>query len=693
MHFIVEKENFYRERIKNIPDDERERAGALLRCVPDRTEWEDLQQMLGNSFWSVNHMAQLYQNLFPHLLLVLYAGVAFHEYKDATFWTHFCRAIGLDSISPNCKNKLNKNFAQAAKVSKLHDIIKTAGGCSFVGTAVFFIGVPVSLWDEFLIICEWALYSKGWKNFSDDQWQAELENRFGRWKRLVKFLTENRKTATEFIQEMLEARKMLMEDAQLNLSDIRQASILRPEYFEEVPKTAEFLRSNDPESLLQRRPRLLWRDNRIAIHLPPVSEEGAVWRFGEETKPSSNVATEFLIHGKAFQEQLTIQLQSSQTTKSFRIPGLHPFGLWDEESNRFVNPNRARLPVRSYMLVSLKELKIDGKGWVKDDEEERENEPLLLKDNAQVFVTSLFPVVDRPKLKVNGHKIEFWRRESVKLRLYSGSENSSACRFLLREDCPIQIEQNPHLVLEIPEGFVEDDDDLCDREFEVLVDGKHVPGKWRFFHEYDGKETKWEYYEYLMDLPESSSAAHTLGEHIIQVRSRHVGVIPLGKEKEFRVEIIEPLEEDCWPKPAQMEKYLLWVVLSQIQKEATWENFWIAHQAVAGLAFVKVTQNDWKKLEKHGYLSRRRGRFEVLKSCMVFKPTQKNQFTAYYCGLVNRLHSVVREFPPIKMIEAKQERGFPAHLEIQWTTNYRSSIRNICQRKNIEIKQHRLWNH
>lgn len=690
MHFIVEKENFYQKCIGDIPPDERKKAGALLRCMPDRAEWEELQQMLKNSPFVVKFFCA---GACPHLLLVLYAGVAFHEYKDATFWTHFCRAMGVDSISPNCKNKLNKNFAQAAKASNLHDIIKTAGGCSFVGTAVFFIGVPVSLWDEFLIICEWVLYRKDWKNFSDVQWREELEKRFGRWKRLVKFLTENRKTAAEFIQEMLEARKMLSEDAHLNLSDIRQASILRDEYFEEVPETAEFLRPNDPESLLQRRPRLLWLDNRIAIHLPPVSEEDAIWHFGEETKPASNVATGFPIHGKAFQERLTIQLQSGEKAQTFRIPGLHPFGMWDEESRRFVNPNRARLPLRSYRLLSQEKLKVDAKGWAKDEEEETENVPLFLKNGAQVFVTSLFPADDRPKLKVNGRKIEFWRRENVKLRLYSGSENSYACRFLLREDCPIQIEQNPHLVLEIPEGFVEDDDDLCDREFEVLVDGKHVPGKWKCFHDYDGKETKWEYYEYHRDLSESSSASIPLGEHTIQVHSRHAGVIPLGKEKEFLVEIMKPLGKNCWPKPSQMEKYLLWVILSQIQKEATWENFWIAHQAVAGLAFVKINQNDWKKLEEHGYLSRRRGRFEILKSCMVFGRRMGGQFTAYYCGLVNRLHALVREFPPIKMIEAKQERGFPAHLEIQWPQSNRSFIRNICQRENIQIQEHSLWNH
>ena len=350
MHPIVEKENFYRKCIESIPQDMKQRAGTLLRCVPDQAEWEELQQMLGKSSWAVNRMTRPFDNPFPYLLLVLYAGVAFHEYKDTTFWPQFCRGVGLSSLSPNRKQKFNESFARAAKAAGL-PIIKTAAGCSFVGTAVFFIGVPVSLWDEFLIICEWVLCRKDWKNFSDERWQEELGKRFGKYSRLLKFLTENRQAATEFIQEMLDARKMLMEDAQLNLTDIRQASILRDEYFEEVPETAEFLRPNNPESLLQRRPRLIWRDNQIAIHLPPVLEEGAVWRFGEETQPASDCATEFPIHDKAFQEWLTIQqLQSSKKARIFRLPGLHSFGMWDGESNCFVNPNRARLPVRFYLI-------------------------------------------------------------------------------------------------------------------------------------------------------------------------------------------------------------------------------------------------------------------------------------------------------------------------------------------------------
>ena len=65
----------------------------------------------------------------------------------------------------------------------------------------------------------------------------------------------NRTTATEFIQEMLDARLMLRSDPKLTIYDLIQALILRREYFEEVPETANFLRENDPESLFSDRAR------------------------------------------------------------------------------------------------------------------------------------------------------------------------------------------------------------------------------------------------------------------------------------------------------------------------------------------------------------------------------------------------------------------------------------------------------
>ena len=93
------------------------------------------------------------------------------------------------------------------------------------------------------------------------------------------------------------------------------------------------------------------------------------------------------------------------------------------------------------------------------------------------------------------------------------------------------------------------------------------------------------------------------------------------------VKVIEPLKSDWWPKPSQMGKYLAMVLLSQVQASPTWEEIWIARQAVAGFAGVKLNQHDWMKLEEHGYISLRR-QVESLKSCIVFAPNSAGQFTA-----------------------------------------------------------------
>jgi len=72
---LKEWESHCREIIARIPTDSRSRAGSLLACVPERAEWEKLQRSVKESWWSVESCLHLY----PHTLLMLYAGVAFHE--------------------------------------------------------------------------------------------------------------------------------------------------------------------------------------------------------------------------------------------------------------------------------------------------------------------------------------------------------------------------------------------------------------------------------------------------------------------------------------------------------------------------------------------------------------------------------------------------------------------------------------
>ncbi|MCX6925465.1 MAG: hypothetical protein NT154_19995, partial [Verrucomicrobia bacterium] len=467
MH-LKEWEDHCREKIARIPAGSRNRAGALLPCVPERAEWESLQQAVKESWWSFENCLHLY----PHTLLMVYAGLAFHEYEDNTFWPQFCRAVGVAHLPANRQTAINDGFAHAAHFAAL-SILKQAGHRSFVGSAVHFIG--------------------------PEEWVEAMSRRCGGRKRLFNFLTDNRTAASAFIREMLDARRLLNEDKQFTLSELVHASNLRREYFEEVPETADFLqRPEELDSILADLPRLIWRDDRIAIHLPPFSTEGASWSFAGEQQPAGDVATEFPVNGKAFRGQLAVERNSDQAQQSFRISGLHPFGLFDTQRGRFANIGRSRLPANSYRLVSRTPLEISAQGWADPEKNER----VQLEDGTEVLVTSLWPVSYRPTLTVNGGaKIEFGRRERVNLRFYSGSEDTHVLRFLTQPDGDVMFERAPHLVLEIPEGFVEDDADLCDSEFDVLVDGREAPGAWRFFNDYDDGMTNWEYYEWQPGAP------------------------------------------------------------------------------------------------------------------------------------------------------------------------------------------------
>jgi len=90
-----------------------------------------------------------------------------------------------------------------------------------------------------------------WASLSDQAWQETMQRRLGGHKRLIRFLTENRKpTASDFIREMLDARKILTEDNTVKISSLAQASILRREYFEKCRRLPICLRPQDPDSLL-----------------------------------------------------------------------------------------------------------------------------------------------------------------------------------------------------------------------------------------------------------------------------------------------------------------------------------------------------------------------------------------------------------------------------------------------------------
>lgn len=465
------EQHFDSELDAKCPADLRGRAGALLGVIPKRQDWNGFLAAARESwaFWSSS------PDQFPHALLLLYAGLGFYEYEDNRFWPAFSRCLDLNPLTGGQQKMWNDAFEQAAVVRGFR-LLHGGSHRSLVGTAVYLAGIPLSMWEDFLNVCEWALrWKEGWEQLPDDAWKERMEHKLGRG-RLFLFLTANRETASTFIGEMVAARKLLTENASARLSDA--APNIDRRYLDEVDETADFLRPDNPDSLLDDKPRLLWRERRIAVHLPPVSVAAGKWECSGRSAPASDVAGELPLNGSAFEAMLSVNLQSGDQTCLADLPGIQPYGLFDEQRKRFANLNRTRLPTAAYRLISREQLRIDAK---EKDWSIESNEPFELEDATQCYVSHLWPVSDRPELVINGGEpLRFGRREKVNLRIYAGSENSHVLRFGWRGE-NLMVERLPHLVLEIPCGFLSEEDvsdDDMREEFAVLLDSHAATGSW-----------------------------------------------------------------------------------------------------------------------------------------------------------------------------------------------------------------------
>jgi hypothetical protein len=138
-----------------------EKAGALLPLIPERARGENFLESVKSEWgeWEVG--------VYPCCLVILYGGLAFYEYVDNTFWPQFSKAVGRDSLPSNQQTDINQAFLNAARSFKL-PILKRDDSTDYVGSAVYHIGIPLSLWDGFLDLCEWALWQNEWKTYSDE---------------------------------------------------------------------------------------------------------------------------------------------------------------------------------------------------------------------------------------------------------------------------------------------------------------------------------------------------------------------------------------------------------------------------------------------------------------------------------------------------------------------------------------------
>lgn len=496
---------------------------------------------------------------------------------------------------------------------------------------------------------------------------------------------------------MLEARRILGEDRNLTVSGIAQASILRPEYFDEVPETADFLRPDDPESLFADRGRLAWSEERqtISLHLPPVSRDSlpAVWKLGECEQPAAATVLDFQINGGAFAKTLRLELAANGSQTQQRVNGIDGFALYDEARSRFVNHDRDLLPVSQYTLISRRRLDPQLDGWQHDPESPCIDLESQLTDGTPIFLTKLFAESRRPKLKIgDGDWIHFAQRRTVALRIFCGNNQATAALLSVTADRTVRTELLPRPFLEVPLSLVRDDD--IPAEFTVFLDGQPARGKWVTF-QYDPPNATEENAErafcfWRWDELQTPHPPNWFGRHALHVQSRRLGRLMFGSLTERRFELLPPRPGNFWP--TAWGDYMAWVLLSQVQDDATWEEVRIAREAVT--MFARVNLNfvyyQIRKLERHGFLVARGHRYQSFRSKIIFAKVPSGAYGGEYCGLTSALYEVVQKSPPLSITVAPSEAGHPAKLRIEWAQRDRDDVRNACQRNGIEVVQ-RLW--
>jgi hypothetical protein len=697
--------------LREILKDQRGKAGAMLPVIPSRDEWDQFVAEVRNEWW---HWEWIF-TLNPGCLVVLYDGVAFYNYRSGAFWDGFAEVVGASPIPVNVQTAINRSFTNSAKRFEL----RVAPG-NFVGSAVAHIGIPISMWDGFLHVCEWALWTDGWDDCADNTWRDAISRRLGGQARLIRFLIDNRDAATQFVTEMLDARRVLSADRTLTVSGIAQALILRVEYFDEVPETADFLRPDDPESLFSDRANLAWNEERqtISLHLPPVDSKSlpARWCCNGCVQPATDTATELAINSIAFTTTLRLELQSKNGPACQRIAAIDEWAIYDELRKRFVNRGRDLLPVSTYTLISLQPLKPNlGYGWSQDPEDPAIDLAHELADGTRIYLSRLFPESRRPKLQIgDGPWIHFAQRRNVALRVFCGDKPRNAARFSILPTGMIRTETWPRPFLEVPLSLVRDDD--IPSEFIVWLDGKRACGKWKLY-EFDPPDVEeekaerafyfWQWDEQPIPPPPTQTTIHRsfsaldnnviqprvlnwTGEHTLHVESRRLGRLSFGAEQECKFELVQPTPDHLWPN--NWGDYMACVLLAQVQDEATWEEVRFAREATAMWTDINLNAVYYqiRKLEQHGFLVVRGHRYLDFHSRITLTNFQHNSFRGEFCGLSSKLYDLTRIVQPLKIAVAPSERGYPAKLHIDWHHDKRHAVRDACANLKIENVQ-RLW--
>ncbi len=709
-------ENELASAILSIELIRRNTAGAILSAVPNRERWEDFLNSVRAEWdnWKVS-----LEN-YPACLVVLYGGVAFFKYEDLRFWRYFSEAVtgrtGEEPPSPSQQTHINKFFRKALEDNQLK-IVSQAGKIDFVGSAIWHIGVPLSLWDGFIDICEWALWQQDWQSMPAADWAAEVTRHIPSRPRLRRFLIENRAAAASFIQEILEVREILRNDLSLTIEDIARASVLRFEFFDEVPETAEFIRSQNPDSLFKNHARIIWNESRrkISVQLPGVNREQlpAMWQLGCRHQQAALTPTEMVLDAEVFQSKLSLVLKTREAREFQSLFGASPWGFFDvEAAGQLVNSNRDVLPLKSYALISNQQIEIKNvQGF--DHAEGDINESFELSDGSICFMTRLWPTGNYAEIELRHQgepkKLRFRTRAKIAVRRFFG-KHYKAAYFIRMPDGTIECEEYPIFCVAIPRDFFKDSYAELRRHFRIKEGDSTASGHWQQISAKMGEGDR-EYFEWIWgDTPFIETKSDKTIKDL-----RRLGDVVRPKDVKGKKELCIKSPEfsysytvekrgrnrridECWKDLPG--KYALWFILCQAgENEAGMklDDILIARDVVVPNAPDSSFSNYLlRRYESLGFLIQRGHRWEMGKPRAELGYPASGSFELKYCGDPSILWGSYRRLswdnivlPAVEVVSRRDELPF---LRMVWRSEARAKIEWDLKTHGVEIARE-LWSH
>ncbi len=670
----------FESAFEQISPERRIKPAAFLSIIPEKDEWEMFIEFIRQE-WRIGRIVN-----YRFCFLTLYAGVAFYNYDSGNFWKPFAEAVGVESISPKQYNKLNDYFFFHLKEIGLETLESSGGKAAYVGTAIFQIGVPLSFWQDFLKICENLWWKNNWQNFTNQEWEEFVTRKVGPLQRLKRFLLENPNTARRFIKEVHDVRE-LINSGEIPIEEVLNLSFLRPEHFEEVPETAEFLSPLNPEKLFKNQFPIVFDESNRQIHLylPPVKKDKlpAVWKINDLEIKADLYQQQIELNAHAFQTKISLSLESEHKPEKRKINGIESWALFDCENGFRVNIERQSLPLKSYTVLSLKPLEnVILKGF--DDAAELINQTFELNDGSNVFITKLVPLEEKAKVcfAYENENIErkFQSKGKVNIFLLAGL-NEKAIQFRLFENTlkekTLKTDALPVPCLTLPiDLFDENEVDLAEK-FKVLIDEQEVSGKWQ--------KTSFDNYNeiYIWEWNEETKVRKNK-KLIIECQG-------LGIKKEFKIEVLQSKENltECWNNFP--DKYLPFILLAQpnfkSDKGTTFDEMREIKEIIApnqrfvGLGFFHF-------YEKYGILKGFGNRWQFAKSKLYLGGNEGESFLRY-CGNPCIFWQLIRflsdKFPQFEFgqVEVFSKKGELTHLYLALTYEQKE----ICEKYAKDYEQ------